>query len=248
MELGYEKGLQLQLEKERAAVKLQSKVGELLYEKGIELVLFRNHLTDTTISEIINLHEYSKKVVNEPIDVFTTAELASCLLELDLAPAKMDIGKLANEWIQEKASHNSQKDFLLNKLSGLKAEHGNIEPRDVVLYGFGRIGRLAARELIKQAGKGQQLRLRAIVTRGNSEADIIKRASLLRNDSVHGAFKGSVIADPENSAIVINGQKVQMIGASNPEDIDYTAHGISNALVIDNTQEPSPIEKLYLNT
>ena len=235
MELGYEKGLQLQLEKERAAVKLQSKVGELLYEKGIELVLFRNHLTDTTISEIINLHEYSKKVVNEPIDVFTTAELASCLLELDLAPAKMDIGKLANEWIQEKASHNSQKDFLLNKLSGLKAEHGNIEPRDVVLYGFGRIGRLAARELIKQAGKGQQLRLRAIVTRGNSEADIIKRASLLRNDSVHGAFKGSVIADPENSAIVINGQKVQMIGASNPEDIDYTAHGISNALVIDNT-------------
>lgn len=235
MELGYEKGLQLQLEKERAAVKLQSKVGELLYEKGIELVLFRNHLTDTTISEIINLHEYSKKVVNEPIDVFTTAELASCLLELDLAPAKMDIGKLANEWIQEKASHNSQKDFLLNKLSELKAEHGNIEPRDVVLYGFGRIGRLAARELIKQAGKGQQLRLRAIVTRGNSDADIIKRASLLRNDSVHGAFKGSVIADPENSAIVINGQKVQMIGASNPEDIDYTAHGISNALVIDNT-------------
>ncbi|MEE3146210.1 MAG: glyceraldehyde-3-phosphate dehydrogenase [Bacteroidota bacterium] len=235
MELGYEKGLQLQLEKERAAVKLQSKVGELLYEKGIELVLFRNHLTDTTISEIINLHEYSKKVVNEPIDVFTTAELASCLLELDLAPAKMDIGKLANEWIQEKVSHNSQKDFLLNKLSGLKAEHGNIEPRDVVLYGFGRIGRLAARELIKQAGKGQQLRLRAIVTRGNSDADIIKRASLLRNDSVHGAFKGSVIADPENSAIVINGQKVQMIGASNPEDIDYTAHGISNALVIDNT-------------
>ena len=199
------------------------------------MVLFRNHLTDTTISEIINLHEYSKKVVNEPIDVFTTAELASCLLELDLAPAKMDIGKLANEWIQEKASHNSQKDFLLNKLSELEAEHGNIEPRDVVLYGFGRIGRLAARELIKQAGKGQQLRLRAIVTRGNSEADIIKRASLLRNDSVHGAFKGSVIADPENSAIVINGQKVQMIGASNPEDIDYTAHGISNALVIDNT-------------
>ena len=146
MELGYEKGLQLQLEKERAAVRLQSKVGELLYEKGIELVLFRNHLIDTTISEIINLHEYSKKVVNEPIDVFTTSELASCLLELELVPAKMDIGKLANEWVQEKSSFNSQKDFLLKKLSGLKAEHGNVEPRDVVLYGFGRIGRLAARE------------------------------------------------------------------------------------------------------
>ena len=235
MELSYEKGLQLQLEKERAAVKLQSKVGELLYEKGIELVLFRHHLTDITISEIINLHEYSKKMVNEPIDVFTTSQLATCLFELELVPAKMDIGKLANEWIQEKSDFTSQKDFLRNKLSGLKAEHDNIKPRDVVLYGFGRIGRLAARELIKQAGKGQQLRLRAIVTRGNSESDIIKRASLLRNDSVHGAFKGSVKEDPVNSAIIINGQKVHMIGASNPEDIDYTEYGINNALIIDNT-------------
>ncbi len=235
MEIGYEKGLQLQLEKERAAVKLQNKVGELLYEKGIELVLFRNHLTDTTISEIINLHEYSKKVVNEPIDVFTTSELACSLSDLELAPAKMDIGKLANEWLQEKSAFDSQEDFLMAKLSGLKAEHGNVEPRDVVLYGFGRIGRLAARELIKQAGKGQQLRLRAIVTRSSSDADIIKRASLLRNDSVHGAFKGSVIEDLENGSIQINGQKVEMISASNPEDIDYTQYGINNALVIDNT-------------
>ena len=110
-----------------------------------------------------------------------------------------------------------------------------IEPRDVVLYGFGRIGRLAARELIKQAGKGQQLRLRAIVTRGSTDADIIKRASLLRTDSVHGAFKGSVIEDLENKALIINGQIVKMIDASNPEDIDYTSYGIQNALVIDNT-------------
>jgi glyceraldehyde 3-phosphate dehydrogenase len=235
MEMGYEKGLQVQLKKERAAVKLQNKVGELLYDKGIELVLFRNHLTDITISEILNLHEYSKKVVSQPIDIFTTSELAACLLEMDLIPAKMDIGKLANEWILEQGEYVSQKDFLSKKLSSLKAEHGNIEPRDVVLYGFGRIGRLAARELIKQAGKGQQLRLRAIVTRGNSEADIIKRASLLRNDSVHGAFKGSVIEDAANNAIVINGQKVHMISASNPEDIDYSEYGIQNALVIDNT-------------
>ena len=56
---GYEKELNLHIERERAAVKLQSKVGELLYDKGIELVLFRNHLTDITISEILNLHEYA---------------------------------------------------------------------------------------------------------------------------------------------------------------------------------------------
>jgi glyceraldehyde 3-phosphate dehydrogenase len=234
--IGYEKGLKSHIEQERAAVKLQSKVGELLYDKGIELVLFRHHLIDVTISEILNLHEYAGQVVNKPIDVFTTSELAEIITTLEIPASKLDIGKLASEWLAELGQHASKTEFLNGKLGDLKRNgDSEIEPRDVVLYGFGRIGRLAARELIKQAGKGQQLRLRAIVTRGSSDADIIKRASLLRNDSVHGAFKGTVIEDLENKALIINGQIVKMIDASAPEDIDYTLFGINNALIIDNT-------------
>ena len=234
--VGYEKELKSHVQKERAAVKLSSKVGELLYDKGIELVLFRHHLTDITISELLNLHEYAKNVVNKPIDVFTSSELAEEISLMDLAPSKLDIGKLSSQWLAEQGSYESKAAFLKDKLAGFGVSSGNsIEPRDVVLYGFGRIGRLAARELIKQAGKGQQLRLRAIVTRGSSDAVIIKRASLLRNDSVHGAFRGTVIEDLENKSIIINGQIVRMIDANNPEDIDYTQYGINNALVIDNT-------------
>lgn len=234
--VGYEKELNAHVKRERAAVVLASKTGELLYDKGIELVLFRNHLLDVSVSEILNLHEYARKVVNKPVDVFTTSELAEEIYKMELAPSKLDIGKLASEWLAEEGQHASKADFLATKLAGFNVSVDNsIEPRDVVLYGFGRIGRLAARELIKQAGKGQQLRLRAIVTRGASDADIIKRASLLRNDSVHGAFKGSVQEDLENKAIIINGQIVKMIDAANPEDIDYTAYGINNALIIDNT-------------
>ncbi|TSJ47654.1 glyceraldehyde-3-phosphate dehydrogenase [Fluviicola chungangensis] len=233
--LGYEKELNMHVQKERAAVKLSSHVGELLYDKGIELVLFRNHLTDITISEILNLHEYAKNVVKKPIDIETTASLAEELLKMDLAPAKIDIGKLSSEWIAEGSAFESKSAFLGAKLGKFTSASGSVEPRDVVLYGFGRIGRLAARELIKQAGKGQQLRLRAIVTRGASDKDIVKRAALLRSDSVHGAFRGSVVEDLENKTLIINGQIVHMIDASNPEDVDYTKYGISNALVIDNT-------------
>lgn len=234
--LGYEKELNSHVKRERAAVKLASKVGELLYDQGIELVLYRNHLLDITISEILNLHAYSRNVVNKPIDVFTTSDLAEELQQMNLAPAKIDIGKLANEWLAEQANFASKRDFLAHKLAAFGKDDANeIEPRDVVLYGFGRIGRLAARELIKQAGKGQQLRLRAIVTRGDSDAEIIKRASLLSNDSVHGAFKGTVDVDLEKKAIIINGHTVLIINANNPEDIDYTAYGIENALIIDNT-------------
>lgn len=235
-EVGYETELQNYLDHERAAVQLSRYVGELMYEKGIELVLFRNHLTNITLSEIINLHDYSEKVVGKKIYISTTASLAKEIFDLSVSPAKIDIGKLAYEWIQEGDSFDSKADFLRNKLGGMidNTDH-NIEPRDVVLYGFGRIGRLAARELIKQAGKGQQLRLKAIVTRNNSDDQIIKRAALLRNDSIHGDFKGTVLEDLANKALIINGQTVQMIQANNPEDIDYTAFGINKALIIDNT-------------
>ena len=234
--MGYEKELKLHVQKERAAVKLSSHIGELQYDKGIELVLFRNHLVDITISEILNLHEYAKNVVHKPIDIETTSKLAEEILKMDLAPAKIDIGKLASEWLAEKDNFESKAAFLNAKLANFsKASTDSIQPQDVVLYGFGRIGRLAARELIKQAGKGQQLRLRAVVTRGATDKDIIKRAALLRSDSVHGAFKGSVVEDLANKSLIINGQIVRMIDASNPEDIDYTQYGIDNALIIDNT-------------
>ena len=94
---------------------------------------------------------------------------------------------------------------------------------------------MVARELIAQEGSGNQLRLRAIVTRSNKESDITKRASLLRTDSVHGKFPGSVLEDVENNCLIINGRSVHMIAASSPDKIDYTAFEIENALVIDNT-------------
>lgn len=233
---GYEEQLDAHVKRERAAVKLASKTGQLLYDQGVELVLFRNHLVNLTVSEIMNLHDYSVNVVKKPIDVFTSSDLAETLLTLDLAPSKLDIGKLTYEYLNEKENFESQADFLKNKLKDfLGKDRFQMEPRDVILYGFGRIGRLAARELIQQAGKGQQLRLRAIVTRDTSDLTITKRAALFRNDSVHGAFDGIVDVDLENKILNINGQTVQMIEAKNPEDIDYTAYGIKNALVIDNT-------------
>ena len=115
------------------------------------------------------------------------------------------------------------------------SDKNNFKPKDVVLYGFGRIGRIVARELIMQSGKGTQLRLKAIVTRGNSDLEIQKRISLLQTDSVHGNFESVISADLKEKSININGQKVYMIAADSPSEIDYTKYGINNALLIDNT-------------
>ncbi len=222
---------------EKQAVKLNSYIGHLLYEKGVELVLFRDHLTDRNTSQILNLHEYARKVVKKNIDVSITSMIAKELLEIkELSPSKIDIGKLAAEWIDQKKNFNSVQDFLSKTLAPyMQGENASTQPRDVVLYGFGRIGRLVARELIKQAGKGQQLRLRAIVTRKVDQSILRKRAALLRMDSVHGPFSGSIIEDIDNNRLIINGQVVHFIESSSPQDIDYTTYNIQNALVIDNT-------------
>ncbi len=224
------------LSQEKAAIDLISAIGHLMYSRSVELVLFRNPLLDRNISEILNLHLYAKDVVNQPVDIFDSRDIANELLNMELAPSKLDIGRLATEWIAEKSQFEDIRSFLNNKLSEYMGDdHQELTPRDVVLYGFGRIGRLAARELIKQAGKGQQLRLRAIVTRRVTDHDIVKRAALLRMDSVHGPFPGTIVEDLENKALIINGQTVKLIEASNPEDVNYESYGFSDVLVIDNT-------------
>jgi glyceraldehyde 3-phosphate dehydrogenase len=232
----YSNELKVYVNQEKAAVELLSNVGRLLFDKSIELVLFRNHLVDVSPTEIIRLHKYAAEVVRKPISIFDTADIAKELYEMDLAPAKIDIGKLSSEWLTERDHYKTHREFLSEKLRNFMAEEGqSLEPRDVVLFGFGRIGRLAARELIKQAGKGQQLRLRAIVTREDDDLSLKKRAALFENDSVHGRFKGTVDIDYEGKCLIINGQRVHMIGTKDPAAVDYTAYGIDNALLVDNT-------------
>jgi len=234
MAASYENQLNDWVNKEKSGVNLLNSVGTLMCDKGIELVLFRNQLLEIGVSELMNFFAYANNVVKRKTDVATAALLANEMLKMDLAPSKLDIGLLTAEYLESGVTDANA--FLSDKLSAmLSADNTRVSPKDVILYGFGRIGRLAARELVKQAGKGQQLRLKAIVVRRLTDAQIIKRADLLRNDSVHGAFKGVVDVDLANNAIIVNGQQIKFIDGGNPEDIDYTAHGIKDALLIDNT-------------
>jgi glyceraldehyde 3-phosphate dehydrogenase len=231
----YEKEIAFQVDRRKAGVEFIKIISDLWYDKSIELVLFRNQLIDKNVSEIINLHEYAVAFVGKPINVFDSVEIANAIVDLDLPPSKIDIGKLTYEYHLEDNKYHDAKAFVIDKLKKAK-NFQEIKPKDVVLYGFGRIGRLLAREMMSKIGKGQQLRLRAIVTRDKIDAVLLeKRASLLRYDSVHGDFHGSVIADPENNALLINGTTVHIITANSPEEIDYTAYGIEDALIIDNT-------------
>ncbi|MDP3469832.1 MAG: glyceraldehyde-3-phosphate dehydrogenase [Daejeonella sp.] len=232
----YENEFNNWIDKEKKAIELINVVGKLWFDRSIELLLFRKPLFDIGSSEILAHHQYARKIVNKNISIYESLAIAQAIANSNLAPSRIDIGRLAAEWIDADGKYSNIEDFVIKKLvHHIGKDKIKMQSRDVVLYGFGRIGRIAARELVMQAGKGEQLRLRAIVTRSYSDEDLIKRADLLRNDSVHGPFLGTITEDFEKKALVINGQLIFMIAAKDPAEVDYTRYGISNALLIDNT-------------
>lgn len=224
------------IDNEKAATELIGVIGCLWYDKSIELILLRSVLVNRGAGKILNKHIRAETILKKPVRVQDSLLIAKAILEEDIAPARIDIGRLNSEWTDEKDNYASVKEFVLDKLKAfVKVPPRSTKNQDVVLYGFGRIGRLLARELTQFAGDGSHLRLRAIVTRSNSDEDIRKRISLFRKDSVHGNFNGVANEDLENKAMIVNGQIIKFLAANNPEDLDYEAEGIFDALVIDNT-------------
>ena len=166
----YEQELTFQTNRRRASIEFIKLVSDLWYDETIELVLFRNQLIDRNVSELLNLLEYATEFVQKPISIFDAVEIVKTLKLLKLPPSKLDIGKLVYEYQMDDADSNIYK-FLSKKLEGAR-DSNSIKPKDVILYGFGRIGRLVAREMMSITGKGKQLRLRAIVTRGEMKMTI----------------------------------------------------------------------------
>jgi glyceraldehyde 3-phosphate dehydrogenase len=245
VESQFEQHLSAWREDEKTALELQKLVGALRFDKSVEIILFRRDIYDSRPSEVLNDHLFATNYVNKPISVQMSLEITKAIAKLDLSPARIDIGALATLWLSlEEGKFENIDDFVALQLDNFVGEKAKsekkIEPKDVVIYGFGRIGRLAVRILTELMGRGEQLRLRAIVIRPRKagedhEEELIKRASLLRKDSIHGKLRGTVQIVPEDNQLIINSCRVQMIFAEKPEDINYNEYGINNALLIDSS-------------
>ncbi|MBA6233527.1 MULTISPECIES: glyceraldehyde-3-phosphate dehydrogenase [unclassified Colwellia] len=223
-------------ERQTFAENMQPIIGQLFRNKGLEVSIYGRPLVNASAIDIIKAHKSVALHEESKLRLRESFPFIDALNKMDLAPARIDVGKLAYRYLfQGQANGLSIEQFLEKELVTINKNSGIQKPKDVVLYGFGRIGRLLARLLIERAGPSSTLNLRAIVIRPSGKGDLAKRASLLRRDSVHGAFNGSITIDEENSVIKANGAFIQVIYAKSPSDIDYTQYGINDALVVDNT-------------
>jgi len=212
-------------------------IGKLNREHNVSLYLYGRSMVNRSVIDLMKAHRFVRQIEHNELSEFETFPVIERLAGMNLGPAHIDVGKLVVLY-QNQAKGRPLEAFLRQEVGD---DIGSTkkplpEPQDVVLYGFGRIGRLVTRLLIEKAGGGDMLRLRAVVVRkGKSPNDLQKRASLLRRDSVHGPFKGTIRILEEENKLVCNGNVVQVIYADTPTEIDYTKYGINNAILVDNT-------------
>ncbi len=211
-------------------------IGRLYRDHGVVITVYGRSLVHGSMVDILKAHRFARQILENELSVRDSYPVLKAMETLDLAPARIDIGKLTVRYQAQGQDHDIA-DFVRRELSKVNTGQTSLlsEPRDVVLYGFGRIGRLLARILVEKTGGGDKLRLRAAVVRKGGDDDLMKRASLLRRDSVHGPFNGAITIDTEENAIIANGNMIRLIYADTPDRIDYTEYGINDAILIDNT-------------
>ncbi len=221
---------------EATAEQMLPVIGSLYRDKNIVITVYGRSLVHCTAIDILKAHRFARQILDNELSVLDSWPLLEAISRLELAPSRIDLGKLTFHYCNE-GEGLPLDDYVLRELASVHTGVSPIldEPQDIVLYGFGRIGRLLARILIEKAGSGEKFRLKAAVVRKGAADDLLKRASLLRRDSVHGPFNGIITVDEEENAIIANGNMIRMIYADSPESVDYTQYGIRNAILIDNT-------------
>ena len=211
-----------------------------LYRDGINILVYGKSLVNESPVEIMRAHRFARQSDMNELSELETFPILQYISGLDLADCEIDIGELAVRcpfFLTLKEDSSGLPDFINKELKSVINKDSNRpeSPKDIVLYGFGRIGRLVTRMMIQNTGPGNYYKLKAVVIRKASDDDIYKRASLLSRDSVHGSFDGTVRVDEDNSCLVINGNPVKIIYANSPEEVVYSDHDIKDPILIDNT-------------
>jgi glyceraldehyde 3-phosphate dehydrogenase len=224
------------VEREAVAERMIPLVGKLYREHGVVITVCDRSLVLGSPIDILAAHRYSRRILGSELSIHFGATIVEELNKLNLASSRIDIGKLAQRF-QAQPEGTLLGDFIRSELSYIDVGKRRMreKPQDIVLYGFGRIGRMLTRILIERSGGGDKWRLRAVVVRRQYPGDLEKRGSLLRRDSVHGPFKGTIQLDEEENGLVINGNLMRILYAESPAQIDYTQYGIENAIVLDNS-------------
>lgn len=218
--------------KQQLAERMIPLIGQLYRDHDVVMSVHGRSLVGRSPIDIIRAHSFARKIDEVELPLVETSAIVTALARIQPGPASVDLALLANAF---RESGSDDLDAYLRETLPASDAATTGSGTDVVLYGFGRIGRLLARIIIEHTGSGNGLNLRAIVVRRGAENDLEKRANLLKRDSVHGPFNGTIKVLEDENVILANGVRIQVIYSDDPASVDYGHYGIENAILVDNT-------------
>jgi len=244
-------------QQEEDADRMVMLIGSMYRDNNSVVEVFGRRLVKMSSAKVIEEHGFVSEHFGKKLTTRDTFPVLDALHQLGEHSMRYDIGKATLLCQQNNACGSTEKlvtylrpliastqktshhdEFFKKDISSPRQVLAR-RPQDIVLYGFGRIGRLLARMLVEKTGSGCKMLLRAIVVRQklDPKLDLQKRASLLMSDSVHGSFPGTctITVDESSQALVVNGNKINVIYAARPGEVNFESYGIRNAIVIDNT-------------
>src|SRR5690554_2302942 len=138
-------------------------IGTLYRNKNVVTSVYGRDIINRSVIQSFKVHRFVRHMEDQELSIHDTFPIINALKDMDISRVQIDVGKLAVKYRKESNGRDLQ-EFLNEELeAAIGAQTADAENRDVVLYGFGRIGRLLARILIEKSGGGKGLRLRAIV-------------------------------------------------------------------------------------
>ena len=147
-------------ERQTFAENMQPIIGQLFRNNGIEISIYGRPLVNASAIDIIKAHKSVSLHEESKLRLRESFPFVEALSKMSLAPARIDVGKLAYRYLfQGKANGLSIEQYLEKELTDIAKAGAEQEAKDVVLFGFGRIGRLLARLLIERAGPNSKLNL-----------------------------------------------------------------------------------------
>ena len=218
--------------KQELAERMIPLIGQLYRDHDVVMSVHGRSLVGRSPIDIIRAHSFARKIDEVELPLEETSAIVTALAHIQPGPASVDLALLANDF---RNSGSADLEAYLREAFAPAIAAAPGSGTDVVLYGFGRIGRLLARIIIEHSGSGNGLNLRAIVVRRGAENDLEKRANLLKRDSVHGPFNGTIKVLEDENVILANGVRIQVIYSDDPANVDYGSYGIENAILVDNT-------------
>ena len=143
------------IDREALAEAMIPLIGQLYRNNNVVSSIYGRSLINQSVIAILKAHRFARHRQSDDseLSVHETFPLLKAMSELKLGAASVDLGKLAVKFKAEGNGRTAEQ-FVREELADVVGQQ-NVSARkgtDVVLYGFGRIGRLLARILIEKTG------------------------------------------------------------------------------------------------